>query len=131
MEQARQALKKLNVFTQLPNKHTGNAMFSKARLDTPSDGIFGITMTLLILDMRPLDDFHPTDAAELVQGLFDLWPKFLPCVLSFGVLGLRWRSNVEVAAGPNTSAANTSIGGCLIPCGSPVCRSRPRAPLPR
>jgi hypothetical protein len=37
MEQARQALKKLNVFAQLPSKYTGNAMFSKARLDTPSD----------------------------------------------------------------------------------------------
>ena len=71
-------------------------MFSKARLDTLSDGIFGVAMTLLILDVRLPDDFHPKDGAGLVQGLFDLWPKFLPYVLSFGVLGLRWLSNVEV-----------------------------------
>jgi uncharacterized membrane protein len=31
-----------------------------------------------------------------LQGLIQLWPKFLPYVLSFGVLGLRWLSNVEV-----------------------------------
>ena len=31
-----------------------------------------------------------------MQGLIQLWPKFLPYVLSFGVLGLRWLSNVEV-----------------------------------
>ncbi len=31
-----------------------------------------------------------------MQGLFGLWPKFLPYVLSFGVLGLRWLSNIEV-----------------------------------
>jgi uncharacterized membrane protein len=71
-------------------------MFSKARLDTLSDGIFGVAMTLLILDVRLPDDFHPKDGAELLHGLFGLWPKFLPYVLSFGVLGLRWLSNVEV-----------------------------------
>jgi uncharacterized membrane protein len=71
-------------------------MFSKARLDTLSDGIFGVAMTLLILDVRLPDDFHPKDGVELLHGLADLWPKFLPYVLSFTVLGLRWLSNVEV-----------------------------------
>jgi uncharacterized membrane protein len=71
-------------------------MFSKARLDTLSDGIFGVAMTLLILDVRLPDDFHPRDGGELVQGLTGLWPKFLPYVLSFGVLGLRWLANIEV-----------------------------------
>jgi uncharacterized membrane protein len=71
-------------------------MFSKARLDTLSDGIFGVAMTLLILDVRLPDDFHPKDGGELLQGLADLWPKFLPYLLSFGVLGLRWLSNIEV-----------------------------------
>jgi uncharacterized membrane protein len=96
MEQARGALKKLNVFAQIPPKGRANHMFSKARLDTLSDGIFGVAMTLLILDVRLPDDFHPKDAGELLQGLADLWPKFLPYVLSFGVLGLRWLSNIEI-----------------------------------
>jgi hypothetical protein len=78
------------------SKGTGNHMFSKARLDTLSDGIFCVAMTLLILDVRLPDDFHPRDAGELLQGLADLWPKFLPYVLSFGVLGLRWLSNIEI-----------------------------------
>jgi uncharacterized membrane protein len=80
----------------MPWKQTGNAMFSKARLDTLSDGIFGVAMTLLILDVRLPDDFHPRDAGDLLQGLADLWPKFLPYVLSFGVLGLRWLATIEV-----------------------------------
>jgi uncharacterized membrane protein len=71
-------------------------MFSKARLDTLSDGIFAVAMTLLILDVRLPDEFHPRDGADLVQGLIDLWPKFLPYALSFGVLGLRWLSNIEI-----------------------------------
>jgi uncharacterized membrane protein len=77
-------------------KQTGNAMFSKARLDTLSDGIFGVAMTLLILDVRFPEGFHPKDSGELLQGLADLWPKFLPYLLSFGVLGLRWLSNIEL-----------------------------------
>jgi uncharacterized membrane protein len=71
-------------------------MFSKARLDTLSDGIFGVAMTLLVLDVRLPDDFHPHDASELLEGIIDLWSKFLPYVLSFGVLGLRWLSNIEL-----------------------------------
>ncbi len=71
-------------------------MFSKARLDALSDGIFAVAMTLLVLDVRLPDDFHPRDGGELLHGLAGLWPKFLPYVLSFGVLGLRWLSNVEI-----------------------------------
>ena len=84
---------------QLPapkNRAISVAMFAKARLDTLSDGIFGVAMTLLILDVRLPDDFHPADGNELIHGLLGLWPKFLPYVLSFGVLGLRWLANVEV-----------------------------------
>jgi hypothetical protein len=63
MEQGWEALKKLNVF---PRKavQPGKAMFSKARLDTLSDGILALAMTLLILDVRLPDDFHPLTAAN-------------------------------------------------------------------
>ena len=71
-------------------------MFSKARLDTLNDGIFGVAMTLLVLDVRLPDGFSPNDNAELLQGIANLWPKFLPYLLSFGVLGLRWLSSIEL-----------------------------------
>jgi hypothetical protein len=48
MEQARQALKKLNVFASMTPKHTGTSMFPKARLDTLSGGIFGAAMRGLL-----------------------------------------------------------------------------------
>ncbi len=71
-------------------------MFAKVRLDTLSDGIFGVAMTLLALDVRLPDDFHPRDGSELIDGVVNLWPKFFPYVLSFSVLGLRWLANVQV-----------------------------------
>ena len=74
----------------------GIAMFPKARLDALHDGIFSVAMTLLVLDVRLPEEFHPHDAAELVTAIVNLWPKFLPYLLSFTVLGLRWLASIEI-----------------------------------
>jgi uncharacterized membrane protein len=71
-------------------------MFPKARLDALHDGIFSVAMTLLVLDVRLPEEFHPRDASELWQGILNLWPKFLPYLLSFTVLGLRWLASIEI-----------------------------------
>jgi uncharacterized membrane protein len=71
-------------------------MYPRARLDTLTDGLFAVAMTLLVLDLRLPDGFQPHDANDLVQGVIGLAPKFLPYVLSFGVLGLRWLSGIQV-----------------------------------
>jgi uncharacterized membrane protein len=70
-------------------------MYPKARLDALSDGIFGVAMTLLVLDVRLADDFHPNDTRDLLRGLLGLGPKLLPYALSFAVLGLRWLTNIR------------------------------------
>ncbi len=77
-------------------------MYPKARLDALSDGIFGVAMTLLVLDLRLPEAFEPHDGRELVLGLLDLAPKFLPYVLSFVVLGLRWLSNIRMRSRAET-----------------------------
>jgi uncharacterized membrane protein len=41
------------------------------RLETFSDGVFAITVTLLILEIRP-----PTDEEDLLHGLVALWPSY-------------------------------------------------------
>jgi uncharacterized membrane protein len=71
-------------------------MYPKARLDALSDSIFGVAMTLLVLDVRLPDSFEPHNATELLHGLLSLLPKLLPYMLSFVVLGLRWLSNIHL-----------------------------------
>src|ERR1700742_4106814 len=71
-------------------------MFPKARLDALHDGIFSVAMTLLVLDVRLPEEFHPRDGGELAAAIFNLWPKFLPYLLSFTVLGLRWLASIEI-----------------------------------
>ena len=91
-------------------------MFSKARLDTLSDGVFSVAMTLLVLDVRLPEDFHPRDGNELVEALIGLWPKFFPYLLSFGVLGLRWLANLEVRSRAEYLDREYVNGGCSICC---------------
>lgn len=71
-------------------------MYPRARLDALTDGIFGVAMTLLVLDVRLPDEFHPKDVHEFIEGLLGLTSKFIPYALSFLVLGLRWLSNIQV-----------------------------------
>jgi uncharacterized membrane protein len=71
-------------------------MYPRARVDALGDAVFGVAMTLLVLDVRLPDDFHARDTNELLQGLLGLLPKFWPYVLSFLVLGLRWLSNIQL-----------------------------------
>jgi uncharacterized membrane protein len=70
-------------------------MHSRSRLDALGDGIFGVAMTLLVLDLRLPEDFRPQTSGELLHGLVGLAPKFFPYALSFYVLGIRWQWEAE------------------------------------
>jgi uncharacterized membrane protein len=71
-------------------------MYPRARIDALTDGVFAVAMTLLVLDVRLPEEFQPHDANELIGALRGLTAKFVPYVISFLVLGLRWLSNVQV-----------------------------------
>ena len=48
-------------------------LYPRSRLDALSDAVFGVAMTLLVLDVRLPEEFHPSNAWELVHGLSALW----------------------------------------------------------
>src|SRR5947208_418398 len=60
------------------------------RLDALTDGVFAVAMTLLVIDLKLPENFHPATAAEFLSGLADLQTQFLVYIISFIVLGLRW-----------------------------------------
>jgi len=70
-------------------------MYPKSRVDSLTDGLFGVAMTILVLDLRLPDSFHP-DQADLAHALEALWPKFVPYAVSFFVLGSTWLANIKV-----------------------------------
>jgi len=59
---------------------------SAARLLALADGIFAITMTLLVFELKVPEGA----AAHLGQSLGALWPKFGACLLGFITLGFSW-----------------------------------------
>ena len=71
-------------------------MYPKARIEALTDGLFGVAMTILVLDVRLPDDFHPAGQSELTHALLGLWPKLFPYALSFYVLGSTWLANVKL-----------------------------------
>ena len=55
------------------------------RLVAFSDGVFAITVTLLVLEIRP-----PTDDGSLLNGLVELWPSYLAYAVTFLFIGQVW-----------------------------------------
>lgn len=59
-----------------------------ARLVTFSDAVFAITITLLILEIRP-----PSDDRRLLHGLLALWPSYLAYAVTFLFIGQVWANH--------------------------------------
>jgi uncharacterized membrane protein len=64
--------------------------FEKGRLQSLSDGVFSIVMTLLVLELISVEVTGANSASELHQALLSLWPKVLSYVISFAVAGAFW-----------------------------------------
>jgi len=58
------------------------------RLVAFSDAVFAITVTLLVLEIRP-----PTDYRNLLHGLVVLWPSYLAYALTFLFIGQVWANH--------------------------------------
>jgi TMEM175 potassium channel family protein len=72
-------------------------LIEKLRLDALTDGVFAVAMTLLVIDLKLPENFHPTTADEFLHGLAELQTQFLVYVISFIVLGLRWMSLAKLS----------------------------------
>ena len=58
---------------------------SKGRLESFSDGVFAIAITLLVLTIT-----QPGDYRDLAHQLADRWPDLMAYVVSFTVIGIMW-----------------------------------------
>ena len=70
---------------------------NKNRVELLTDGIFTVVMTLLVLEISvpqissSHDDIDSAAAGtELLNGLFDLWPKLLSFAISFIISAIFW-----------------------------------------
>ena len=52
-------------------------LIEKTRLDALTDGVFAVAITLLVIDLKLPEHFHPANAAEFLRGLAELETQFL------------------------------------------------------
>ena len=60
------------------------------RIETFSDGVFAIAVTLLILEVKVPHQEEIEAAGGLLKALLHLWPSYLAYVLSFGSILIIW-----------------------------------------
>ncbi len=69
-------------------------IFGKGRLETLTDGVFAIIMTILVFNISVPELILFTEgdfASERLSAKFaDLWPDFLAYIISFSTLGAFW-----------------------------------------
>jgi uncharacterized membrane protein len=58
------------------------------RLEAFSDAVFAITISLLVLEIRP-----PTDDRNLLHGLVALWPSYVAYSVTFLFIGQVWANH--------------------------------------
>lgn len=64
--------------------------FSKSRVETFSDGVFAIIVTLLVLEIKvPHIDLHD-NSSDLLKALIGLFPKFISWIISFFTVCVIW-----------------------------------------
>ena len=78
----------------MANKHTVNeSSQDEARLTETtraaalSDGVFAITITLLVLEIHRPEDYEP---GGLLHALLEQWPSYLAYAVSFLYIGVVW-----------------------------------------
>lgn len=65
-------------------------MLTKSRIEALSDGVFSITMTLLVLKLEVPEVMHHSSDMAMLQQLLALAPEFLTYVATFLIAGGFW-----------------------------------------
>jgi len=65
-------------------------MLGKSRIEALSDGVFSITMTLLVLKLEVPEVMHHSSNAEMLRQLLALGPEFATYVVTFLIAGGFW-----------------------------------------
>jgi len=68
-------------------------LISKSRLESLSDGVFAVVMTILVLQLGGSAISNAETSTQLDSALLAQWPTFVSYTISFLVVGLYWVSH--------------------------------------
>ena len=67
------------------------------RLESFSDGVFAVAITVLVLDLLPIGA-DAEDAKGLTHALLSAWPQYAAYAISFLTIGIMWLNHHTMAA---------------------------------
>ena len=67
------------------------------RLESFSDGVFAVAITLLVIDLLPIGEDAET-AHGLTSALVSAWPQYAAYAISFLTIGIMWLNHHTMAA---------------------------------
>jgi len=73
-----------------PKTMRSKLLLGKSRIEGLSDGIFSITMTLLVLKLEVPEVMHHSSNEQMLQEMLELWPAFATYVVTFLIAGGFW-----------------------------------------
>lgn len=74
-----------------------DADWTKARLETLSDGVFAIAMTILVFNIKLPDDLRRgANEHEVLKAVANTWPQLMAYTISFIILGAMWMGHHNV-----------------------------------
>ncbi len=113
-----------------------HGVFSKSRVETFSDGIFAIIVTLLILELKVPHIEHANSVSELLTAVAMLIPKFASWVISFITICIVWVNHhrlFEMFKGINIVLfwlnVNLLLCVCFVPFPTALAGDYPGNPL--
>lgn len=62
----------------------------KSRIEALSDGVFSITMTLLVMKLEVPEVMHHSSNQQMLRQMLALWPAFATYVVTFLIAGGFW-----------------------------------------
>lgn len=110
--------------------------FTKSRVETFSDGIFAIIVTLLVLEIKVPHIENHSSVAELASALWNLAPKVIAWIISFFTVCVIWVNHHRIFESMKTIDqpffwlnANLLLWCSLIPFPTALMGDYPHNPL--
>ena len=69
---------------------SGDFTLGKGRLESFSDGVFAVAITLLVLTIHLPDSKLPVPAGRQVHDLLSIWPQYAVYFVAFATIGIMW-----------------------------------------
>lgn len=95
-------------------KDAQESNLGKGRLESFSDGVLAIAVTLLILEVHVPTPHGIVTAADQLHNLLAIWPQYLVYFVSFATIGIMWLNHHALFRNVRTVSHGMIVANLLL-----------------